>query len=69
VSHKSVTEQIKLAYSTIVTQYAPYARQQGDASIRPRPVVGFTIISFFVHEIKRWLSRQPKGMSVFVLGH
>jgi hypothetical protein len=40
----------------------------GDVSFRPRPPVGVEITSFFVNEINRWLSSQPKGISVFVHG-
>lgn len=39
-----------------------------DVSFRPRPPVGVEIKSFFVNEINRWLSSQPKGVSVFVHG-
>jgi hypothetical protein len=40
-----------------------------DVSLRPRPFAGVKMMSFSVHEINRWLSSQPKGISVFVHGY
>ena len=41
---------------------------KGDVSFQSRPLVGAKIISFFVHQINRWLSSQS-GMSIVAHGH